>query len=136
MAKKLTEIEGIGATYAAKLTEAGIKSQEELLAAGSTPKGRSDLEKTTGISGKLLLKWINRADLARVKGIGEEYADLLELAGVDTVPALARRNAENLHKKLLEAAEANKNVVRRVPAATEVVKWVAAAKELPRLVNY
>ena len=90
----------------------------------------------TGISGKLLLKWINRADLARVKGIGEEYADLLELAGVDTVPALARRNAENLHKTLLEAAAANKNVVRRVPAATEVVKWVTAAKELPRVVSY
>ncbi len=135
MAKKLQEIEGIGPAYAAKLGEAGVKSQEELLAAGSAPKGRGDLEKTTGISGKLLLKWINRADLARVKGIGEEYADLLELAGVDTVPALARRNAENLHKKLLEAAEANKNVVRRVPAATEVAKWVAAAKELPRLVN-
>lgn len=136
MPKKLVDIEGIGATYAAKLTEAGVKSQEALLKAGDTPKARKDLEKMTGISGKLLLKWINRADLARVKGIGEEYADLLELAGVDTVPALARRNAENLHKTLVEVAEANKNVVRRVPAATEVVKWVAAAKELPRIVSY
>ena len=136
MPKKLVDIEGIGATYAAKLTEAGVKSQEALLKAGDTPKARKDLEKMTGISGKLLLKWINRADLARVKGIGEEYADLLELAGVDTVPALARRNAENLHKTLVEAAEAHKNVVRRVPAATEVAKWVAAAKELPRVVSY
>lgn len=136
MPKKLVDIEGIGATYAAKLTEAGVKSQEALLKAGDTPKARKDLEKMTGISGKLLLKWINRADLARVKGIGEEYADLLELAGVDTVPALARRNAENLHKKLLEAAEANTKVVRRVPAATEVAKWVAAAKELPRVLSY
>ena len=136
MPKKLVDIEGIGATYAAKLTEAGVKSQEALLKAGDTPKARKDLEKMTGISGKLLLKWINRADLARVKGIGEEYADLLELAGVDTVPALARRNAENLHKTLVEVAEANKNVVRRVPAATEVAKWVAAAKELPRAVSY
>ena len=136
MPKKLVDIEGIGATYAAKLTEAGVKSQEALLKAGDTPKARKDLEKMTGISGKLLLKWINRADLARVKGIGEEYADLLELAGVDTVPALARRNAENLHKKLLEAAEAHKNVVRRVPAATEVATWVAAAKELPRVLSY
>jgi predicted flap endonuclease-1-like 5' DNA nuclease len=136
MPKKLIDIEGIGATYAAKLTEAGVKSQEALLKAGDTPKARKDLEKMTGISGKLLLKWINRADLARVKGIGEEYADLLELAGVDTVPALARRKAENLHKTLVEVAEANKNVVRRVPAATEVAKWVAAAKELPRAVSY
>ena len=69
-------------------------------------------------------------------GSSEEYADLLELAGVDTVPALARRNAENLHKTLVGVAEANKNVVRRVPAATEVVKWVAAAKELPRVLSY
>ena len=136
MPKKLIDIEGIGATYAAKLTEAGVKSQEALLKAGDTPKARKDLEKMTGISGKLLLKWINRADLARVKGIGEEYADLLELAGVDTVPALAKRRPDNLHKKLLEVAEANKNVVRRVPAASEVAKWVAAAKELPRAVSY
>ena len=113
-----------------------MKSQEDLLVAGSTPKARKELAAKTGISGKLLLEWINRADLARVKGIGEEYADLLELAGVDTVPELARRNAVNLHKKLIEVAEAKKNVVRRVPAASEVTKWVAAAKELPRAVKY
>jgi predicted flap endonuclease-1-like 5' DNA nuclease len=136
MAKKLVEIEGVGAAYAAKLTESGVKSQEDLLVAGSTPKARKELAAKTGISGKLLLEWINRADLARVKGIGEEYADLLELAGVDTVPELARRNAVNLHKKLIEVAEAKKNVVRRVPAASEVTKWVAAAKELPRAVKY
>jgi predicted flap endonuclease-1-like 5' DNA nuclease len=136
MAKKLTEIEGVGPTYAAKLAEAGVKSQEELLAAGSTPKGRSDLEKTTGISGKLVLKWINRADLARVKGIGEEYADLLELAGVDTVPALAQRNPEHLHTALVDLAAARKDVVRRTPAAREVAAWVGAAKELPRVVTY
>ena len=136
MAKKLVEIEGVGAAYAAKLTESGVKSQGDLLVAGSTPKARKELAAKTGISGKLLLEWINRADLARVKGIGEEYADLLELAGVDTVPELARRNAVNLHKKLIEVAEAKKNVVRRVPAASEVTKWVAAAKELPRAVKY
>ena len=136
MAKKLVEIEGVGAAYAAKLTESGVKSQEDLLVAGSTPKARKELAAKTGISGKLLLEWINRADLARVKGIGEEYADLLELAGVDTVPELARRNAVNLHKKLIEVAEAKKNVVRRVPDASEVTKLVAAAKELPRAVKY
>jgi predicted flap endonuclease-1-like 5' DNA nuclease len=136
MAKKLVEIEGVGAAYAAKLEEAGVGSQEALLEAGSTSKGRKDLEEKTGISGKLLLKWINRADLARVKGIGEEYADLLELAGVDTVPELAQRKAENLHKKLKDVAEEGKNVVRRVPSASEVEKWVAQAKELRRAINY
>ena len=90
----------------------------------------------TGISGKLRVKGINRPDLARVKGVGEEYADLLELAGVDTVPALAQRNPEHLHKTLTEVAEATKNTVRRPPAASEVAAWVAAAKELPRVITY
>ncbi|TVO74111.1 DUF4332 domain-containing protein [Sedimenticola selenatireducens] len=133
---KLTQIEGIGETYSGKLQEAGIATQEKLLEAGGTPKGRKELADKTGISAKLILGWINRADLARVKGIGEEYADLLELAGVDTVPELAQRNAANLHTKITEVAEARGNVVRRVPSAKEVEKWVAQAKELPRAINY
>jgi predicted flap endonuclease-1-like 5' DNA nuclease len=136
MAKKLVDIEGIGATYAAKLEEAGLKSQEALLEAGATPKGRKDLEAKTGISGKLLLKWINRADLARVKGIGEEYADLLEIAGVDTVPELAQRSPANLPKKIEEVAADKTNAVRRVPSESEVAKWVTQAKELPRAISY
>ena len=135
MAKKLVEIEGIGKTYAVKLEAAEIGSQEQLLEAGASPKGRKDLAAKSGISGKLLLKWINRADLARVKGIGEEYADLLELAGVDTVPELAQRNATNLHQKLADQNEAQK-VVRRVPSLAEVEKWIAAAKDLPRAIHY
>lgn len=123
MAKKLVDIEGVGSAYAKKLEEAGVKSQEDLLQAGSTPKGRKDLEKKTGISGKRILGWINRADLARVKGIGEEYADLLELAGVDTVPELAQRSPTNLHKKIQEAAVQNKNVVRRVPSESSGAIW-------------
>ncbi len=133
---KLTQIEGIGPTYSAKLQEAGITTQEKLLEAGGSPKGRKELADKTGISSKLILGWINRADLARVKGIGEEYADLLELAGVDTVPELAQRNATNLHAKITEVAESRGNVVRRVPSASEVEKWVAQAKELPRAINY
>ncbi|PLX59967.1 DUF4332 domain-containing protein [Sedimenticola selenatireducens] len=133
---KLTQIEGIGEKYGAKLQEAGISTQEKLLEAGSTTKGRKALAEKSGISEKLILGWINRADLARVKGIGEEYADLLELAGVDTVPELAQRNAANLHAKIKEVAEARGNVVRRVPSASEVEKWVAQAKELPRAINY
>jgi predicted flap endonuclease-1-like 5' DNA nuclease len=136
MAKKLVEIEGIGSTYARQLEEAGVKSQEDLLEEGGTPKGRKDLEAKTGISGKLILGWINRADLARVKGIGEEYADLLELAAVNTVPELAQRNPANLHKKIEEIATEKKNVVRRVPSESEVARWVAQAKELPRVVSY
>lgn len=133
---KLTQIEGIGEKYSGKLQEAGISTQEKLLEAGETTKGRKALAEQTGISEKLILGWINRADLARVKGIGEEYADLLELAGVDTVPELAQRNAANLHTRINEVAETRGNVVRRVPSLAEVEKWVTQAKALPRAIHY
>jgi predicted flap endonuclease-1-like 5' DNA nuclease len=132
---KLSEIEGIGAVYSEKLAAAGIKSQEKLLEAGGTPKGRKDLAAKTDISGKLILKWVNRADLARVKGIGEEYADLLEFAGVDTVPELAQRRADNLLKKMLEVNEQRK-LVRSPPTQAMVEKWIAQAKTLPRAIHY
>ncbi|AKH20104.1 DUF4332 domain-containing protein [Sedimenticola thiotaurini] len=133
---KLTQIEGIGEKYGEKLQAVGVTTQEKLLEAGGTKKGRKELAEKSGISEKLILGWINRADLARVKGIGEEYADLLELAGVDTVPELAQRNAANLHTRIREVAEERGNVVRRVPSPAEVEKWVAQAKELPRAINY
>ena len=136
MTKKLTEIEGIGEAYSTKLHVAGLKSQEDLLAAGATPKGREGLAQKTGIAGKLILKWVNRADLARVKGIGEEFSDLLELAGVDSVPELAQRNAANLLEQLKKVAAQSNNAVRRVPSAGEVEKWVAEAKGLSRRVQY
>ncbi|MEM8962717.1 MAG: DUF4332 domain-containing protein [Acidobacteriota bacterium] len=132
---KLADIEGIGEVYAGKLEKAGIKSQAKLLEAGRKPKGRKDIAEKSGISGKLVLAWVNRADLARIKGVGEEYADLLEHAGVDTVPELAQRNAANLHAKMAEVNEA-KNLVRRLPPQSQVENWVAQAKELPRAIEY
>jgi predicted flap endonuclease-1-like 5' DNA nuclease len=132
---KLVEIEGIGETYAAKLQDAGVTSLEDMLKKGATKKGRKELEDTSGISGKLILRWINMADLFRIKGIGEQYSDLLEAAGVDTVPELAQRKPENLHAKMVEVNEA-KNLVRALPALSAVESWVASAKELPRVVTY
>lgn len=132
---KLTEIEGIGATYTGKLEAIGISTLEELLEAGSTPKGRKTLADETDISSKLILKWVNRADLFRISGIGEEYADLLEVAGVDTVPELAQRNPANLYQTIVEVNE-EKNLVRRVPGENQVKGWVEQAKELPRVITY
>jgi predicted flap endonuclease-1-like 5' DNA nuclease len=132
---KLTTIEGIGESFAQKLQDAGVTTTEMLLDKGATPAGRKAVAEATGISETLILKWANRADLFRVKGIGEEYADLLEAAGVDTVPDLARRNAENLHEKLT-AVNAEKALVRRVPTLEAVQGWVAEAKELPRKLTY
>lgn len=132
---RLSRVEGIGQVYAGKLEAAGIGTTEELLAKGATPKGRQDMADAAGVSGKLLLKWLNRVDLFRISGISEEYSDLLEAAGVDTVPELAQRNAENLYAKLVET-NAEKKLVRRLPGANQVASWVEQAKALPRVLEY
>lgn len=131
----LTEVEGIGKVYAGKLKTLGITKTADLLSEGATPAGRKKIADVSGISSKLVLEWVNMVDLFRVKGIGEEYADLLEEAGVDTVPELAQRNPENLYQQLLKT-NAEKNLVRRSPGLSEVKSWVAQAKKLPRVVTY
>ena len=119
---KLVSIEGIGETYAAKLAAIEVTTIEQLLELGSKPSGRKMLAEKTEISSKLILKWLNRADLARIKGVSTQYADLLESAGVDTVPELAQRNAENLQTKMVEVNEA-KALVRHLPPLSAVEDW-------------
>lgn len=132
---KLEIIEGIGLTYAQKLRKAGIGSIEALLEKGATPEGRQELQESTGIGAEFILDWVNRADLMRIRGVGEEYSDLLEWAGVDTVVELAQRNPENLYQKLLEV-NAEKELVRRPPSSGMVEDWVQQAKALPRVMSY
>jgi predicted flap endonuclease-1-like 5' DNA nuclease len=131
----LNKIEGIGDVYAQKLHTQGVNSLEALLESGSTSKGRKDLAASSGISETLILKWVNRADLFRIKGIGEEYSDLLEVAGVDTVPELAQRNPANLFEALVKANE-EKKLVRKMPTQDQVSGWVEQAKTLPRVIHY
>jgi len=132
---KLETIEGIGPVYAARLRAAGIGTVEALLRAGATPEGRKELAERTGIGDEYVMDWVNRADLMRVRGVGEEYSDLLEKAGVDTVVELAQRNPANLHGKLLEV-NVEKRLVRRPPTQVMVARWVEQAKVLPRIVSY
>lgn len=131
----LAKIEGIGDAYAEKLRAAGVGSIESLLKKGSAAQGRKALAAATNISDTLILKWVNRADLFRIPGLGEEYSDLLEKAGVDTVAELAQRKAENLVKKLQEV-NAEKKLVRRLPGVERVAAWIELAKSLPRGVEY
>jgi predicted flap endonuclease-1-like 5' DNA nuclease len=131
----IMEIEGIGPKYAEELNEIGIKTTTDLLEAGGTPAGRDSIAEKTGISETLILEWVNLSDLFRIRGVGEEYSDLLEEAGVDTVPELAQRNPANLHAKLVEINE-EKEVVRRTPSLDVVTNWVNEAKTLPRKIHY
>ena len=131
----LEDIEGIGTAFVNKLKEAGFSTQEKFLQFGSTPKGRKELNEKTGISDKLILKWINHCDLCRIKGVGAEYSVLLEAAGVDTVPELSNRKPDNLLAKMTEVYAAKK-LVRQLPNLKKVEDWVAQAKTLPRVVNY
>lgn len=132
---KLSTIEGIGDAYEKKLNKAGIRSVQALLAKGATPKGRTELAEKTGIGDALILRWVNHADLFRVQGVGEEYSDLLEAAGVDTVPELAMRKAENLIQKIVEL-NAAKKLVRKLPTLAQVAGWIEQAKKLPRQISY
>lgn len=129
------DIKGIGPTFAKKLRNEGIKTTDDLLEAGRTKNGRKELAEKTGIAERSILEWVNKADLFRIQGIGEEYSDLLEAAGVDTVVELARRNPENLHATLVGINEV-KRLVRRVPNISSVEDWVNQAKLLPRKVEY
>ena len=129
------DVEGIGPTYAGQLEAIGVKTTDDLLERGATPKGREELEAASGIGHAFILKWVNRVDLYRIKGIGSEYSDLLEVAGVDSVPELAQRNAANLTQTLAEA-NAARNLVRKLPTVDQVTDWIEQAKALPRVVQY
>lgn len=131
----LTDIEGIGACYAEKLRAIGVTSQENLLLMGATRSGRAALAEESGISAKLLLKWVNHTDLARVQGICCEYAELLQRAGVENLPELAWRKHGNLHNRIACANEDHK-LVEVLPSAGEVEQWVTEARVLDRRVQY
>lgn len=132
---KLEDIEGIGPAQAEKLRGAGVGSVESLLKTGASATGRRGLADATGISGTQIMRWVNHADLCRLNGVGPESAELLEAAGVDTVPELAHRNPENL-TAALAAANETKKLVRRVPGLETVTAWIAEAKTLERAVHH
>jgi predicted flap endonuclease-1-like 5' DNA nuclease len=131
----IVDIEGIGAKSAEDLTEAGIKTTEKLLEVAGSKSGRAQLAKQTGISEAKLLEWVNRADLFRIKGVGEEFSDLLEAVGVDSPAELAQRNAANLHAAIEELND-KKKLVRRTPSLTAIENFIADAKKLPKVVTH
>jgi len=131
----IIDIEGIGKTYKEKLAKVDILTTDALLEAGATPKGRKELAEKTGIGEALILEWVNLADLYRIKGVGSEYSDLLEEAGVDTVVELSKRVPKNLHEKIVEIND-KKKLVRKLPSESQVADWVDQAKKMDRKVKY
>ena len=133
---KIEEVEGIGGEMGGKLRAVGIATTDDLLMAGASESGRSKVETMTGISATQLLKWVNHVDLMRIPGVGSEYSDLLEAAGVDSPAELAQRNAANLAQTFMELDAARPNTVRRVPSQDTVEEWIAAAKGLEAAVSH
>jgi predicted flap endonuclease-1-like 5' DNA nuclease len=131
----IIEVEGIGKVYAKKLKDAGIATAEALLKSGASPAGRKKIAEKSGISEKLILRWLNHADLFRIKGVETQYAELLEASGVDTIPELAQRDPANLYPKLVETNK-KKKLVRKLPTQEQVADWVTQAKALPRVLTH
>ena len=129
------EIEGVGAAYAEKLYGAGVRTEADLLDRGATRKGRAELAAMTSLPEPTILEWVNHADLMRIHGVGPEYADLLEEAGVDTVPELAHRNPVHLYERI-EQVVAERELVRRPPSQSMVAEWIAEASTLGRTIEY
>lgn len=132
---KIEEIEGIGPSYAEKLAEAGISTTGKLLDECCSRKGRQAMAESTGVSEKLLLKWSNMADMMRISGIGPQFAEMLEAAGVDTVKELAQRRADNLAAKMEEVKEA-KRIAKATPAESIVAGWIKSAGDTPPRMTY
>lgn len=135
MSYNIVEIEGIGESYAEKLREIGIKTTDDLLEKGKRPAGRKAIAEETGISPKLILRWVNHADLFRIKGVAGQFAELLEAAGVDTVKEFRHRVAANLEPRLIEVND-ERNLCNRVPSLSELERMIAQAKEMEPMVEY
>jgi predicted flap endonuclease-1-like 5' DNA nuclease len=136
MVMKIEDVEGIGPAFATKLQAAGVATTDALLDRGGSAGGRARLAGDTGISQTLLLEWVNHADLMRLDGVGSEFADLLEAAGVDSCAELAQRNAANLATTFQELDAARPNTVRRVPSESTIAGWIEQAGKLAKVVSH
>ncbi len=135
MTYRVIDIEGVGELYAAKLGAAGVDTVEQLLERCKTPQGREALALETGISPKLILRWTNHADLFRIKGVGPQFAELLEATGVDTVKEFRHRRPDNLHTRLVEV-NTERNLCGRVPSEKELTAMIQQAATLEPMVTY
>ncbi len=133
---KIEDVEGIGSAYAEKLAAVGIKTTDDLLSAGAKPYDRERIAQQTGISGNLIRDWVDKVDLMRVPGVGPQYSDLLEAAGVGSPAELAQRNPANLAITVQEVIAARPGIVRRTPSESEIAAWIEEAGKLDKIVEH
>ena len=131
----INQLEGLDAEELKKLKSLGIRTTDRLLEEAKSPRGRSLLAAKTGFEQARILGWANAADRMRIKGVGEDYAELLEAAGVDTVRELKYRNPSNLARAMASANQ-TRNLVELLPSEKAVVRWIAYAKTLPLKISY
>ena len=133
---RIEQVEGVGPAYAEKLVAAGVATTDQLLERGAKPSGRQAIAEATGISATLILEWVNHADLWRINGVGSEYSDLLEAAGVDSPAELAQRNAASLAQTFQDLDAARPNWIRQIPSEATIAGWIEQAKGLPKVVEH
>jgi len=133
---KIEDVEGIGPGFAQKLTAAGVGTTDALLTQAGTSAGRDRLSEATGISEKQLLEWVNHADLMRISGVGSEYADLLEAAGVDSCAELARRVQLLEGGRKVRRVPARPNWIRQIPGEKTIAGWIEQAAGLDTVVSH
>jgi predicted flap endonuclease-1-like 5' DNA nuclease len=135
MSYPLTAIDGIDADVAAALKSAGVRTSVRLLEAAKDPRGRKTLSDQTGFCEKDILRWANMADRMRIKGMGKEFAGLMQAAGVVTVKELKYRNPARLAKAIADA-NAKRKLVRVLPSENAILRWIEQAKKLPMKITY
>ncbi len=132
----IEDVEGIGPDHAQKLAAIGITTTDGLLKAGARPYDRERIAQQTGISSDLIREWVDIVDLMRVPGVGPQYSDLLEAAGVGSPAELAQRNPTNLATTVQEVIAARPGIVRRAPSESEIAAWIEEAGKLDKVVEH
>jgi predicted RecB family nuclease len=135
MSYPIADLHGVAPIVADTFRSVGIRTTRKLLEEARSPGRRKALADKTGVSEKDILRWANLADRMRIKGVGEDYAQLLKAAGVDTVRELQYRNPGNLAKAMATANKQHK-LVELLPSEKAVVRWIAHAKTLPLKISY
>jgi hypothetical protein len=135
MSYPVSVVDGVSPGVAKKLLAIKIRTTGKLLQVASSPQGRRLIAERTGLDAATILRCANMADRMRIKGVGREGAELLEVAGVDTVRELRYRNPSNLATRMKSAMVTTK-LTRPLPSEKVLARWIDDAKRLKLEIRY